>query len=58
MHLEYCRELHVTLDLTQVDATNFPVHFKAVRKVNIERIVFEPRYSDTQGCNSIEKNVA
>ena len=57
VHLEYCRELHVTLDLTQVDATNFPVHFKAVRKVNIERIVFEPRYSDTQELEIVLENV-
>ena len=57
VHLEYCRELHVTLDLTQVDATNFPVHFKAVRKVNIERIVFEPRYSDTQELEVVLENV-
>ena len=57
VHLEYCRELHVTLDLTQVDATNFPVHFKAVRKVNVERIVFEPRYSDTQELEIVLENV-
>ena len=47
----------MTLDLTQVDATNFPVHFKAVRKVNIERIVFEPRYSDIQELQVVLENV-
>ena len=57
VHLEHCPELHVTLDLTQVDATNFPVHFKAVGKVNIEQIVLEPRYSDTQELEIVLENV-
>jgi hypothetical protein len=57
VHLEHCKELHVTLDLTEVDATKFPVHFRAVRHVNIEKIVFEPRYSDRQELEIVLENV-
>ena len=48
VHLQQCRELLMTLDLRQVDATNFPVHFKQMRKVEIEKIMFEPKFSDRQ----------
>ena len=48
VHLQQCRHLLMTLDLRQVDATNFPVHFKQMRKVEIEKIMFEPKFSDRQ----------
>lgn len=38
----------MTLDLRQVDATDFPVHFEQIGKVEIEKIMFEPKYSDRQ----------
>lgn len=57
VHLEQCNELLVSLDLRDVDATNFPVHFRAVRKVEIEKIVFEPKYSDRQELQLVFNNV-
>jgi hypothetical protein len=32
VHLQHCRELLVTLDMQQVDATDFPIHFRAIRR--------------------------
>ena len=57
VHLEQCKALLVELDLRDVDATNFPIHFRAITKVEVERIAFEPKYSDRQELQLVFNNV-
>ena len=48
VHFRHCNELDVKLNLRGIDATNYPVNFRSINKVNIKGITFEPRYSDRQ----------
>ena len=48
VHIRHCNELDVALDLKGVDATNYPIHFRSINRVNFKGITFEPRYSDRQ----------
>ena len=57
VHLSYCKEIIIILDLKEVDATDFPFHFKAVRKVTFKEINFEPKYSDRQELQLAFDNV-
>ncbi len=46
--LQQCKELLVVLDLQKVDASRFPISFRSIMKVQVEKIVFEPLYSVQQ----------
>ena len=48
VHFRHCKELDVTLDLRSIDATNYPIHFRSINRVNVKGVIFEPRYSDRQ----------
>ena len=48
VHFRHCNELDVTLNLRGIDATNYPVKFRAINRVNIKGVTFEPKYSDRQ----------
>ena len=43
-----CQELRVRLDLRGVDATNVPIHFRSIGRLDFESISFEPSYSHYQ----------
>ena len=47
-HLKDCTQLYVNLDLRGVDATNVPIYFKAIQRVEFKSVSFEPKYSDRQ----------
>ena len=48
VHFRHCSELDVTLNLRGIDATNYPITFRAIQKVNVKGVTFEPKYSDRQ----------
>ena len=48
VHFRHCNELDVTLDLSGIDATNYPIHFRSINRVDVKGIYFEPKYSDRQ----------
>ena len=48
VHFRHCNKLDVTLNLRGVDATNYPIKFRAINLVNIKGVTFEPKYSDRQ----------
>ncbi|XP_059099474.1 uncharacterized protein LOC131893450 [Tigriopus californicus] len=57
VRIQQCKELLVRLDLRGVDATKAPIHFRQIRKVKIEKIMFEPRYSVSQELELVFDNV-
>lgn len=57
VRIQQCKELLVRLDLRGVDATKAPIHFRQIRKVKIEKIMFEPRYSVYQELELVFDNV-
>ena len=57
VHVQHCKQLLVTLDLRRVDATDVPIHFRFIGKVEVEKIMFEPAYSDRQELELVFNNV-
>ena len=45
---KHCNQLDVKLNLTGIDAMNYPIRFRSIGIVNFKGIVFEPRFSDSQ----------